>query len=746
VLVTPALQASDGAFLHRAAGVVSTGGGILSHAALLAAQFHKPAIIVEGRWESGPDGALTLHYSSTEFQLEEKKSHGYHIWSRKQVRERGHVLREGDLVALDANEDVLRVLGQERDTLALHEGFRQFGRASLDLARATNDQDILVFRGRRIRARHEIGKVLTRLADPMLACHAVHELLLDSEGMGRNASGAEKAQLMNLILHNAQVAKIARTHLRWTVRELRQRFEKAIRNARKRIPDSTSLYEVLSLRLDALRASGSLNEVGPCLAECGFDPVAVDGSLVSEIDRSTRRRLEQLREGIAAALRTHDRDAQDDRRRHLLGRWERSELLVGAPDEEKRELGAIRARLSESDDDTRTRLSGRTIIRPEDGGLELYPLIGWKGANLAEIGRITGRPAVPPWFAVTDRAFRQVLDSPVGELLPGGAKIPAGASTMRRAIEAILVQAKPDHLQKSAQIRGLWESIVLPAGLAGEIVEAYRRLPKGEPSVSVPGAGDPGDVPGESDPGEGDPGDSPGPLVALRSSSHEEDTEAAARAGEFDTFLFIRGEKQLLDYLLRTWSGLWSDRALHARAMIGTAPSFSGGGVIVQRMVNSRVSGVVQTINVARNEFREIVINAGLGLGEGIVSGTVAADQVVVSKEGDLEHGALRFSYVTADKQEYIVFNKRAGAGTMRCEPPYHQRMRPALEYPELCDLVGAAVRLEAAYGYPLDIEFGIEDDRLWILQARPVPASYSCLQETLNHHPLSEPDGEQPQ
>jgi phosphoenolpyruvate synthase/pyruvate phosphate dikinase len=158
--------------------------------------------------------------------------------------------------------------------------------------------------------------------------------------------------------------------------------------------------------------------------------------------------------------------------------------------------------------------------------------------------------------------------------------------------------------------------------------------------------------------------------------------------------------------------------------------------VIVQRMVDSRVSGVVQTINAARNDFREIVVNAGLGLGEGIVSGTVAADHVVVSK--DSVRGPLRFSYVTADKQEYIVFDRRAGIGTARCAPPYHQRMRPALEYSELCDLTAAAAALEATYGHPLDIEFGIEGDRLWILQVRPVPASCAYLQETLNRHPLS--------
>jgi pyruvate,water dikinase len=133
-----------------------------------------------------------------------------------------------------------------------------------------------------------------------------------------------------------------------------------------------------------------------------------------------------------------------------------------------------------------------------------------------------------------------------------------------------------------------------------------------------------------------------------------------------------------------------------------------------------------------------MVVNAGLGLGEGIVSGTVAADHVVVAKEGDLERGPLRFRYVTADKREQVVFNRRVGFGTLRTECLYHQRLRPALEYVELCELVRHAARLEAAYGYPLDIEFGIEGTRLFILQARPVATFLSALRETLERHPLA--------
>ncbi|MBP1654700.1 MAG: phosphoenolpyruvate synthase, partial [Bacteroidetes bacterium] len=696
ILVTPALQPHDGPLLNRAAGVVSTGGGILSHAALLAAQFRKPAIIIAGRWESNPGRAPVLHYRSTEYDLEEQESHGYHTSTRTRMREREHVLREGDLVAIDTREDVLRVLGQESDTLAFHEELRRYGRASQALTRVTSEHDQLVLRGQKIRARHQIEKLFARLADRILTCHAIDELLEESEGAGRWIAAGERAQLLNLMLNNPLVASTAERHLRWMAHELRRLCEGGIAEARSRIPASRSVFEVLNLRLNALRASQSLDDVRACLKECDIEGVRTDASAASDVDLLARRRLIEIREEIAAGLEAIGDCTADSRCRHLLRQWEKTEALVDAPEREKVVVAAVRARLSESDARAGRAMAARTVLWPGEGGFELFDIVGWKAANLAEVGRIAGGTLVPPWFVVTDRPFRRILDSPRELVFPKGIELPDAAPSLGKAIEAILHESRRDLPQKASLIRSLWASVVLPEDLAGDVVAAYRRIGGAEP------------------------------LVALRSSSREEDAEIDARAGEFDTFLFIHGEQALLQYLLRTWSGLWSDRALHTREMLGTTTSFAGGGVIVQQIVNSRVSGVLQTVNVARNDYREMVINA------------VAADQIIVSKEGDMEKGPLRFSYVTADKREYVVFNKRAGLGTIRCEAPYHKRLRPTLEYAELCELVAVAARLESSYGYPLDIEFALEGSRLWILQVRPVPTSHSLLQQTMQRVPLT--------
>jgi pyruvate,water dikinase len=349
------------------------------------------------------------------------------------------------------------------------------------------------------------------------------------------------------------------------------------------------------------------------------------------------------------------------------------------------------------------------VLEASAGGIELVPLVGGKAAQLGEIARVLGPAAVPRWFAVTEVAFREALAEPV----PAAALEALGLSPpcdLAAAIAAVAGREGWDAGRQAAAIRELWQAIPLPAGLAEEIAAAYAAL---------------ADAPGEE------------PEVAIRSSGREEDTEAAAWAGQFDTFLFVRGAAAVLEHLKLAWAGFWTARAIDQRRLLGASPLARGGGVVVQRMVDSRASGVLHTVCAATGQLREMVVNAGLGLGEGVVSGTVDVDTILVSKDGDLESGDRRLRYRVGDKRERVVRDEERGVGTRRRETLYHQRLRPALEYVELCELVRDASRLEAAFLGPLDIEFAIEGPGLRILQARPVPVFDAAWRESLARQPL---------
>ncbi|MCU0406270.1 MAG: PEP/pyruvate-binding domain-containing protein, partial [Ignavibacteriaceae bacterium] len=347
------------------------------------------------------------------------------------------------------------------------------------------------------------------------------------------------------------------------------------------------------------------------------------------------------------------------------------------------------------------KLADKFALKPQQGALELVPLIGWKAANLAELDMVGGEGLIPSWFVVTDKAFQNVLQSRIKENFSAAGETYNKETLVTEVIDKILIRADLSNRDKSSIIKNLWETISLPDEIKNEVIEAYHEIEK------------------EFLASKSEKEKDAKLYVAIRSSSCEEDAEIAARAGEC------------------TWSGLWTERAIHNRNVFGSTSIGTKGGVIVQRIVWSRISGVLQTINVPKKDLKEIVINAGLGLGEGVVSGAVAADQIIVVKEGNLERGPLKFNYITADKNEQVVFNKNAGYGTVLSSTLYHQRFRPALEYVELCELVSVASKLESAYGYPIDIEFGIEGTKLWLLQVRPVATFLPALNETLKKYPL---------
>lgn len=711
VLVASVVRPDDNTLLYHSAGVVTTGGGVLSHAGLLATQFHKPALVISARWHKEPDGSPLLLYVVQQSTEETLEIHGWEAVVRHDLRERKQALREGDLVVVDADEGALYVLGRDHDALALHEGFRDLRRASRLLGNAAEDKEILTLRGRQLRARHLTEKVLGRLHSPVLAWHTVHELLLGQRGGDEGESRNQRTSLLQVLLNNPHAGQTARQCLRQIVLRLEEQCRQRATRAGKRIPETLYLHELLAVRLELIRRCGELDGASACLRECGIDYPRTEVFCGKTLDNQVRAQIEKLRTDHRRIVSENlEQKSQGRNLRHVLRQLERENLLLGSNSPTDIAV-RLHSALASSDCEHRERLAERYAISSGECGFEMAPIVGWKAANLGELAHVAGQDVVPPWFAVTDKAFQETLQASPRSLDILKGKSEENPSTLRAAIDSILQRADLSVLEKSAQIRGLWVGTDLPESLAREVLRFYHELSNQDGALL--------------------------PMVALRSSACEEDTETAARAGEFETYLFVSGEDQVLDYLKRTWSGLWTERAIHNRFVLGAGWRDAGGGVIVQRMVQSRVSGVLQTVNVAGGDLSEMVVSAGLGIGEGVVSGLVDTDHITVAKEGNLEQGNLHFRYMTNDKKEQVVFNRKTGRGTILTDTRNHERLRPALEYTELCDLVRIADRMERVYGYPLDIEFALEGNRLWILQVRPVTTFLPVFRETLERHPL---------
>jgi pyruvate,water dikinase len=275
---------------------------------------------------------------------------------------------------------------------------------------------------------------------------------------------------------------------------------------------------------------------------------------------------------------------------------------------------------------------------------------GGKAASLAAVARL-GIP-VPDGFVIPNSVFRSFLrlnglDSRIAELQialrPGD---PAGA------------------IRASAHIRELILSASLPPVLPGAFESIWREL-------------------------------GGGPL-AVRSSAVGEDSAAASFAGQLDTVLNVDTPADLHQAVLECWASYWSARCLSYQHVVGIA--LVGMGVIVQRMIHSRVSGVLFTVAPAGTaSANDMLVEYCYGLGEQLVG-------------GDVNPGAVYMDRVTAN---YSCVR------TPEQEENEHAERLIHLALPRLREF---GLLLESHLAGPLDVEWAVDHSgTLSILQSRPI-------------------------
>jgi pyruvate,water dikinase len=213
--------------------------------------------------------------------------------------------------------------------------------------------------------------------------------------------------------------------------------------------------------------------------------------------------------------------------------------------------------------------------------------------------------------------------------------------------------------------------------------------------------------------------DLPPGYYAVRSSAVAEDLPDASFAGQLDSFLNTARE-DILERVVDCWASYWNDRAVKYRhdssiGHLGTELAAAGIAVVVQRMVNADISGVMFTANPV-NGSNDIVIESTWGLGEAIVSGIVSPDSFVLGREGNLLE-----KNIQPKDQGYFLKN-----GENRLIPiPVEKQKKSSLNTEILKKLLAKGVELEEFFGVPQDIEWALEcgekEAQIYILQSRPV-------------------------
>jgi pyruvate,water dikinase len=312
------------------------------------------------------------------------------------------------------------------------------------------------------------------------------------------------------------------------------------------------------------------------------------------------------------------------------------------------------------------------------------PSVGGKNASLGEMyAKLTSKGMkVPNGFALTADVYwdfikENNLDKKIKDTLKGLDK--------KNVHDLAVVGSK---------IRKMILDSKFPKQIEKEIIIAYKELCKSSKKVNLD--------------------------VAVRSSATAEDLPDASFAGQQETYLNIRGEKELLLASKKCIASLFTDRAISYREDKGYEHTAIALSVGVQEMVRSDVSasGVMFTLDTESGFKGVVLINASYGLGEYVVKGRVTPDQFYVFKDGIKNGFKSIISRRLGSKEVKLVYGK-VGTKKERVKPSDQRNY--CLTDEEVLQLSKWGVLIEEHYGHPMDIEWAKDgiSGQLFIVQAR---------------------------
>ena len=306
--------------------------------------------------------------------------------------------------------------------------------------------------------------------------------------------------------------------------------------------------------------------------------------------------------------------------------------------------------------------------------------VGGKGANLGELTKAD--LPVPPGFVVTAEAYFDFLRS----------------NGLDKVIKKLLAGLDYEDSKKLNQVaKAIQDKIMaatMPTTLVNEIERAYRKL-----VVGFPG----------------------GFYVAVRSSATAEDLPNASFAGQQRTFLNMKGPGAVVKATQRCYASLFEARAIYYRAVNNFDHLEVGLAVPVQKMIQSEKSGIMFTMNPVDNNLEVINIEAGWGLGEAIVSGSINPDRYLVSKKD------LKIISKEVFKQTWMI--KKVGEIDKHIFVDRRYQEMQKLTDGEIIELAKYGVKIEEYYKVPQDTEWAIEKGKIFFVQSRPVTTLKSKIQ-----------------
>ncbi len=200
-------------------------------------------------------------------------------------------------------------------------------------------------------------------------------------------------------------------------------------------------------------------------------------------------------------------------------------------------------------------------------------------------------------------------------------------------------------------------------------------------------------------------------IFAVRSSSPAEDLESSSFAGGYESVLGVQRES-VYNAVRHVFASCFDQRVVSYKLKHGFPIDDPAIAVIVQKQLNSTVSGVAFSINPINNDYDEAVFNANFGLGESVVGGSCTPDTIIIDKVSmrvkEKRLGA---------KEERSLLSQDGGTRRVKTESDGGFSISDG----QVISLTRYVKTLEEVFRKPVDIEWAVENDNEYILQARPI-------------------------
>jgi len=318
-------------------------------------------------------------------------------------------------------------------------------------------------------------------------------------------------------------------------------------------------------------------------------------------------------------------------------------------------------------------------------------IAGGKGANLAEMASL--RLPIPPGFVVAASSYKSFVEQTKIQkiILRELAKLDIeDTETLQNTAEKI-----QELILKTKMSIAIEEAIISAYKNMSIDIEVYKAA--NHEALKLIKAGR--DI----------------PSVAVRSSATAEDSPEASFAGQNATFLNVKGADNVVKAVKECWASLFTARSIYYRVKNNFPHEKVFIAVVVQKMINSTKSGIMFSINPVTNNMDEIVIEAGFGLGEAIVSGSVTPDNYIVDKQ------TMNIAQKNIKRQEWMFITDINLGRTVKKTLSQERGSQQKLTDQEIIKLASFAKKVESHYNFPQDMEFAIEDSSIYIVQTRPV-------------------------